>query len=156
MAQIMGMDDLSIRRATREDIPAIAALLADDFVAASREGAPLADYVRGFEAVEADPNQLLAVAESGGEVVATMQISFIPGLSRGGSWRGHVEAVRVASDKRGQKIGKAMMGWAEDRCRERNCIVCELTSDNRRGAAHRFYDRLGYTASHKGFKKMLR
>lgn len=155
MPQTMAMHDLSIRRATHADIPAIAALLADDFVGASREGAPLADYERGFEAVEADPNQLLTVAEIGGEVVATMQISFIPGLSRGGKWRGHVEAVRVASEWRGRKIGEAMMAWAEDRCRERGCIVCELTSDNRRDAAHRFYERLGYTASHKGFKKML-
>lgn len=150
------MDDLAIRRAGPADIPAIAALLADDFVGASREGAPLTDYERGFAAVDADPNQLLAVAELGGEVVGTMQISFIPGLSRGGSWRGHVEAVRVASDRRGQRIGEAMMAWAEERCRERGCVVCELTSDNRREAAHRFYERLGYAASHKGFKKMLR
>lgn len=155
MAQMTGMAELVIRRAHRADIPAIAALLADDFVAASREGAPLADYERGFAAVEADPNQLLAVAELDGEVVGTMQISFIPGLSRGGRWRGHVEAVRVASERRGQSIGATMMGWAEDRCRERHCIVCELTSDNRREAAHRFYERLGYSASHRGFKKML-
>ncbi len=155
MAQTGGMTELTIRRAGPVDIPAIAALLADDFVAASREGAPLSAYERGFAAVDADPNQLLAVAELDGEVVATMQISFIPGLSRGGSWRGHVEAVRVASDRRGQKIGEAMMAWAEARCRERGCVVCELTSDNRRDAAHRFYERLGYTASHKGFKKML-
>lgn len=157
MAQIFAaMSDLIIRRAAAADIPAIAALLADDFVAASREGAPLAAYERGFAAVDADPNQLLAVAELDGEVVGTMQLSFIPGLSRGGSWRGHVEAVRVASARRGQRIGAAMMAWAEDRCRERDCIVCELTSDNRRDAAHRFYDRLGYAASHKGFKKLLR
>lgn len=155
MAQTMTMHDLTIRREVRPDIPAIAALLADDFVGASREGAPVADYERGFEAVEADPNQLLTVAEIDGEVVATMQISFIPGLSRGGRWRGHVEAVRVASEWRGRKIGEAMMAWIEDRCRERGCIVCELTSDNRRDAAHRFYERHGYIASHKGFKKML-
>ena len=149
------MSDLVIRRAIRADIPAIAALLADDFIAAAREGAPLAEYEAGFEAVEADPNQLLAVAESGGAVVGTMQLSFIPGLSRGGRWRGHVEAVRVASARRGQGIGEAMMAWAEARCRERGCVVCELTSDKRRDAAHRFYDRLGFAATHLGYKKML-
>lgn len=149
------MSDLTIRRAVRGDIPAIAALLADDFIGNAREGAPLADYEAGFDAVERDPNQLLAVAENAGEVVGTMQISFVPGLSRGGHWRGHVEAVRVASERRGQKIGEAMMAWAEARCRERGCIVCELTSDKRRDAAHRFYDRIGFTASHLGFKKML-
>ena len=149
------MSDLIIRRADRADVPAIAALLADDFLGAAREGAPLAEYEAGFDAVEADPNQLLAVAEVGGEVVGTMQLSFIPGLSRGGRWRGHVEAVRVASARRGRGIGQAMMAWAEDRCRERGCVVCELTSDKRRDAAHRFYDRLGFEPSHLGFKKML-
>lgn len=149
------MGHLTIRRATRADIPAIAGLLADDFIGHAREGAPLAAYEAGFDAVAADPNQLLAVTESGGEVVGTMQISFIPGLSRGGRWRGHVEAVRVASEKRGQKIGEAMMAWAEAQCRERGCIVCELTSDKRRDGAHRFYDRLGFEASHLGYKKML-
>lgn len=149
------MGHLTIRRATRADIPAIAALLADDFIGHAREGAPLAAYEAGFDAVAADPNQLLAVTESGGEVVGTMQISFIPGLSRGGRWRGHVEAVRVASEKRGQKIGEAMMAWAEAQCRARGCIVCELTSDKRRDGAHRFYDRLGFEASHLGYKKML-
>lgn len=103
------MSDLVIRRAIRADIPAVAALLADDVLGAAREGAPLADYESGFDAVEADPNQLLAVAESAGEVVGTLQISFVPGLSRGGRWRGHVEAVRVAASRRGQKIGEAMM-----------------------------------------------
>jgi GNAT superfamily N-acetyltransferase len=149
------MSEPLIRRATRADVPAIAALLADDFVGASREGAPPADYERGFDAVNADPNQLLAVVESDGEVVGTMQITFVPSLSRGGRWRGHIEAVRVASAMRGQRIGEAMMAWAEQRCRERHCIVVELTSDQRRDGAHRFYDRLGYAATHVGFKKKL-
>lgn len=149
------MSELTIRRALPADIPAIAALLTDDFIGASREGAPLADYEAGFEAVEADRNQLLAVAELGGEVVGTMQLSFIPGLSRGGRWRGHVEAVRVASARRGQRIGEAMMAWAEERCRERGCVICELTSDGRRDDAHRFYTRLGFEPTHLGFKKML-
>ena len=149
------MSDLTIRRAARADIPAIAALLADDFIGAAREGALLAEYEAGFDAVEADSNQLLAVAESGGAVVGTMQLSFIPGLSRGGAWRGHVEAVRVASKRRGQGIGEAMMAWAVARCREKGCVLCELTSDKRRDGAHRFYDRLGFEATHLGYKKML-
>lgn len=149
------MNDLVIRRAIRADIPAIAALLADDFIGHAREGAPLEDYEAAFDAVDADPSELLAVAEVEGEVVGTMQISFIPGLSRGGRWRGHVEAVRVASERRGQKIGEAMMAWAEARCRERGCVVCELTSDKRRDGAHRFYDRLGFEATHLGYKKTL-
>ncbi len=149
------MTALLIRRATRADIPAIAALLADDFIGAGREGAPLAAYQAGFDAVAADPNQLLAVAESEGEVVGTMQLSFIPGLSRAGQWRGHLEAVRVASGRRGEGIGEEMMRWAEARCRERGCAICELTSDKRRDGAHRFYERLGFEPSHLGFKKML-
>ena len=131
------MSDLTIRRAARADIPAIAALLADDFIGAAREGALLAEYEAGFDAVEADSNQLLAVAESGG------------------AWRGHVEAVRVASERRGQGIGEAMMAWAVARCREKGCVLCELTSDKRRDGAHRFYDRLGFEATHLGYKKML-
>jgi GNAT superfamily N-acetyltransferase len=150
------MSELVIRRAVRDDIPAIAALLADDMLGAAREGAPLADYEAGFEAVEADPNQLLAVAEIEGRAVGTMQLSFVPGLSRGGAWRGQVEAVRVASDKRGHGIGEQMMVWAIERCRERGCVICELTSDKRRPDAHRFYHRLGFQASHLGFKLMLR
>lgn len=147
--------DLIIRRAVRADVPAIAALLADDVLGAARETAPLADYEAGFDAVEADPNQLLAIAEIDGQPVGTMQLSFVPGLSRGGAWRGQVEAVRVASARRGQGIGEKMMAWAVERCRERNCVICELTSDKRRADAHRFYDRLGFEASHLGYKLML-
>jgi GNAT superfamily N-acetyltransferase len=146
---------VTFRPATEADLPAIVAMLADDRLGAAREDTslPLAPgYRAAFAAIAADPNQLLVVGETGGAVVATMQLSFLPGLSHRGAWRGQVEAVRVAAPLRGRGIGEAMMAWAVARCRERGCRQLQLTTDKSRRDAHRFYARLGFEASHEGMK----
>jgi GNAT superfamily N-acetyltransferase len=108
-----------------------------------------------FEEISADPNHALVVGEREGEVVACLQLTFIPGLSRGGMRRALVEAVRVRQDLRGQGVGEQLMQDAMARARTRGCGVIQLTTDKRRTAAHRFYARLGFEASHEGMKRAL-
>lgn len=149
---------VTFRPATADDLPAIVALLAADPLGATREAAGegvAACYRDAFAAMAADPNQLLAVADDEGAVVGTLQLTFIPGLSRGGAWRGQIEAVRIAAGRRGSGLGGAFMAWAIDRCRARRCALVQLTSDRTRGDAHRFYARLGFEASHVGYKLRL-
>lgn len=148
-------DALRIRRACAEDVEAILALLADDDLGKLRETAASSAHIAAFTAIDRDHNQLLAVAEIDGAVVGCFQLTFIPGLSRGGMVRGQIEAVRVARPLRGKGLGEAMMRWAIDRCRERGCGLVQLTSDLQRQDAHRFYEKLGFTASHAGFKLRL-
>ncbi|BCW12493.1 GNAT family acetyltransferase [Arthrobacter sp. NtRootA4] len=146
----------SLRRARRGDLPRILALLADDRLGAVRESADdPAPYERAFDAIDADPAHLLVVGELNGEVVATFQVSYIPGLSRKGSWRSQIEAVRVSGELRGQGVGALMIQWAIDQARERGCSLVQLTTDKSRVAAHRFYERLGFVASHEGMKLKL-
>jgi GNAT superfamily N-acetyltransferase len=152
------MSEIAFRRATEADIGAIVALLADDPLGAMREDTsqPLAEaYHRAFRAIDADPNQYLAVAAENGVVVGTLQLTFIPGLSRKGSLRGQIEAVRVAAGHRGAGLGQKLFEWAIAECRARGCRTVQLTSDKSRPDAHRFYDRLGFEASHVGYKLTL-
>lgn len=152
------MSAIHLRRATRQDLPAIISLLADDPLGAGREtvGEEIDPaYVAAFAALDANPDQLLAVAELDSEVVGTMQLSFLPGLSHMGAWRGLIEAVRIAAPLRSQGLGAQMIDWALDRFRERGCRVAQLTTDKSRSAAHRFYDRLGFKQSHFGYKLEL-
>jgi GNAT superfamily N-acetyltransferase len=148
-----------LRRASIEDVPAIVELLADDPLGATREGTGddegLAPYVQAFEAIDADPAQLLLVAGGAGQVLATMQLSFLPGLARRGALRGQIEAVRVHADLRGGGLGRAMIAWAVDEARRRGCALVQLTSDKQRPEAHRFYAGLGFIPSHEGFKLAL-
>ena len=150
--------DLAIRPATAADLPAVVALLADDDLGRGREDAslPLAQaYLDAFAAIERDPNHILSVAERGGDVIGTLFLSFIPGVSRHGAWRGQIEAVRVARGAQGGGIGAMMLDWAIARCREKGCALVQLTSDKTRADAHRFYERAGFTPSHTGFKLTL-
>ncbi|HSK03835.1 MAG TPA: GNAT family N-acetyltransferase [Kofleriaceae bacterium] len=147
-----------LRQATAEDLPSIVRLLADDDLGRSREDArtPLDPrYLAAFAAIEQDPNQRLAVAEQGGRVVGCLQLSFIPGLSRLGMWRGQIESVRVASSERGRGIGRAMLEWAIGECRGRGCGLVQLTTDKTRAGTRAFYEDLGFTASHEGMKLVL-
>jgi GNAT superfamily N-acetyltransferase len=152
------MTDLILRGATEADLPAIVAMLADDGLGAGREDPRLPlerGYTDAFAAIAADPNQLLAVAELGGALVGTLQISFLAGLSQQGAWRGQIEAVRVASSHRGQGLGAHMIAWAVEQCRARGCRMVQLTTHKSRTDAHRFYDRLGFDKSHEGYKLKL-
>ncbi|WP_017599396.1 GNAT family N-acetyltransferase [Nocardiopsis lucentensis] len=142
--------------ARAEDVPAIVALIADDRLGATRENAAdLTPYLAAFEAIDDDPGELLVVGRRGDRVGATFQLSFIPGLSRGGASRAQIEAVRVHADERGDGVGADLMTWAEAEARRRGCALVQLTSDATREDAHRFYERLGYVPSHVGFKKRL-
>ena len=149
----------TLRRAAMGDVPWIVGLLADDPLGAARDGADgaegLGPYRRAFEAIDGDPAHLLVVAETGGEVVATMQLSFIPGLARRGALRAQIEAVRVQASHRGNGLGRAMVTWAVDEARRRGCALVQLTSDKQRPEAHRFYSGFGFIASHEGFKLAL-
>jgi GNAT superfamily N-acetyltransferase len=142
-----------IRRATEDDVPAIVAMLADDALGATRESPDdLTPYRKAFQGIDADPNQFLAVADRDGEVVGTLQLTYLPGLSRKGGTRAQIEAVRVRATERGTGLGSQLITWAVDQARERGCILVQLTTDTARTDAHRFYERLGFTASHLGFK----
>lgn len=147
-----------IRRAERPDLPAIIALLADDVLGRSRElvsDPPADEYSAAFEAIDKDPNQFLAVMVDGSEVVGTLQLTFIPGIARRGALRGQIEAVRIASNRRGESLGERLIEWAIAECRARNCAFVQLTTDRSRTDAHRFYDRLGFEPTHIGYKLKL-
>jgi ribosomal protein S18 acetylase RimI-like enzyme len=149
-----------LRRAVAADVPALVALLAADQLGATRDGVrdpdDLAAYQRAFRAIDADPAHLLLVAQAGPEIAGTLQLSFLPGLARRGALRAQLEAVRVSAAFRGRGLGAAMVAWCIDEARRRDCALIQLTSDKSRVAAHRFYTRLGFTASHEGMKLALR
>ena len=152
------MNDLTFRRASAADLEDIVALLADDELGRKREDPdpPLNPrYIDAFAAIDADRNQFLAVVEEGGEIVGCLQLSFIPGLSRLGLWRGQIESVRISSARRGGGLGKRMFEWAIDECRKRRCEIVQLTTDKSRADARRFYEGLGFVASHEGMKLAL-
>lgn len=147
---------VSFRPATRDDLPDIVRMLANDQLGAIREDVrDLPIYEAAFAAIASDPNQLLVVGELDGRVVATMQLTFIPGLSHRGSWRAQLEAVRVDESVRGRGIGESMVEWACTQARERGCRIVQLTTNRVREDAHRFYERFGFVASHVGMKLTL-
>ena len=150
--------NVTFRRARRDDLPSIVALIAADQIGQMREDSstPLdGAYIEAFAAIERDDNQVLAVAEHDGAVIGCLQITFIPGISRRGMWRGNIESVRVAKALRGKGIGRAYFEWAIARCRERGCKLVQLTMDKRRNEASLFYQSLGFKPSHEGMKLSL-
>ncbi|MGW5651755.1 N-acetyltransferase family protein [Streptomyces humi] len=147
------MGDLEIRAAEAGDIPAVVGMLADDPLGAARESPDdLAPYLSALERLSADPNQHLVVAVREGRVVGTLQLTIIPGLSRRGATRSVIEGVRIHADERGSGLGSRFIEWAIEESRRQGCRLVQLTSDSSRTDAHRFYERLGFTASHVGFK----
>ncbi len=150
------MGDLEIRPAVADDIPAIVAMLADDPLGSQRESPDdLTPYLTALERLSKDPNQHVVVAVREGRVVGTLQLTIVPGLSRKGATRSIIEAVRIHADERGSGLGTRFIEWAVDRSRSEGCQLVQLTSDATRTDAHRFYERLGFTASHVGFKLQL-
>ena len=148
----------SIRPAERTDVCAIVALLADDELGSRREeyADPLPErYYVAFEAIDRDANHQLVVAESGGEVVGTLQVSFLPYLTYRGGWRAQIEAVRIGRSLRGTGLGRRLVEWAIDRARERGCHVVQLTTDKTRPQALEFYRSLGFKPTHEGMKLHL-
>jgi ribosomal protein S18 acetylase RimI-like enzyme len=147
------MSTVSIRRARRDDVPAIVAMLADDHLGRARERVedPLpATYYDAFARVERDPNLTLVVAESEGRVVGCLQLAVLAGISSQGGIRGLLEDVRVAADCRSRGIGEQLVQWAIAEAKARGCNLVELLTHQTRVDAQRFYKRLGFTASHVG------
>jgi GNAT superfamily N-acetyltransferase len=155
----LGPVQVTLRAARREDVPALVGLIAADQLGTTRDGvrdaADLAAYTAAFQAIDGDPAHILVVAELAGEIVGTMQLSFLPGLARRGALRAQIEAVRVSEGSQGSGLGTAMIGWAIDEARRRGCALVQLTTDKSRLDAHRFYQRLGFVASHEGMKLAL-
>jgi GNAT superfamily N-acetyltransferase len=152
-------DSVTLREARRIEVPAIVAMLADDMLGGSREvtSEPLPEsYYKAFDALARDPNNRLLIAELAGEIVGTLQITFIHGLSRQGAKRALLEAVRVAAPYRGKGIGEEIVRAAIEIARQENCAMVQLTTDKSRKDAHRFYERLGFEASHEGMKLTLK
>ncbi|MEU2072950.1 GNAT family N-acetyltransferase [Streptomyces sp. NPDC013489] len=150
------MSDLEIRPATAEDLEAIVAMLADDPLGAQRESPDdLGPYLVAFERLSNDPQQHLVVAVRADKVVGTLQVTIIPGLSRRGATRSIIEGVRIHAEERGSGLGTQLIEWAVEESGRQGCRLVQLTSDVTRTDAHRFYERLGFEASHLGFKKNL-
>lgn len=146
---------LTFREATREDVPAIVGLLREDALGATREDGDEAEYLDAFDRVAADPDNTILVGEVDGRVVACCQLILIPGLSLRAATRAQIEGVRVVASERGKGIGTALLAEAERRARERGATLMQFTSNSTRDRARAFYERLGYVASHTGFKKSL-
>jgi ribosomal protein S18 acetylase RimI-like enzyme len=144
---------ITIRRAVRDDVSFIVAMLADDKLGSARErleDPPPPSYFKAFEVLDRDPNIQLVVAEEGGRVVGCLQLCVLPGLSSEGASRGLIEDVRVASDRRSRGIGEQLVGWAVEQSRAKGCKVVELLTHHSRVDAQRFYERLGFQKSHVG------
>ena len=154
--------DLVFREATAADVPEIINMLASDSLGKQREVAAATPddlesaYLVAFDEINEDPNNRLAVVESDGRLAGVLQITFIPYLTYGGSWRCMIEGVRVHRDFRGKGLGTRFLEWAIEQARARDCKIVQLTSDKRRTDAIRFYERLGFRATHEGFKLHLR
>ena len=146
---------LQFRAARKSDVESIVKMLADDPLGAARERfqSPLPQsYCDAFDSIESDANNELVVACVDKQVVGVLQLTFIPYLTYQGGWRALIEGVRVASGIRSQGVGREMFRWAINRARERGCCMLQLTSDKTRPDALRFYEGLGFTASHEGLK----
>jgi GNAT superfamily N-acetyltransferase len=156
-----GVSDVRFRRARREDLADLVRLLADDDLGRTREVAPSEDgdvddaYVRAFDAIDADDRQLLVVAELDGAVAGTLQLTFHPNLTLRGGERAQLVGVRVDAAQRGSGIGRQLVSWSIDQARARGCRLVQLTTNEQRGDARRFYESLGFVASHVGMKLAL-
>ncbi len=147
--------ELTYREAVRSDLRKLVLMLADDHLGTTREDTsePLNEaYVQAFEAIEKDPNNELVVVESSGDLVGMLQLTYIPYVNRTGAWRCIIEGVRIQSAFRGQGLGHRFFEWAIAKAKERDCKIVQLTSDKQRPDAIRFYQQLGFQASHEGLK----
>ena len=151
-------ESLEFRLAVLQDLDQIVAMLADDVLGSKRERyeQPLpASYLQAFQAIAEDPNNELVVACFGNEVVGVQQITFTPYITHQGGWRATIEGVRTVSSVRGKGVGTQLINWAIERAKERGCHLIQLTTDKQRPDAMRFYERLGFQATHEGLKMKL-
>ncbi len=147
---------MNFRKANREDVPYIVAMIADDKLGKQRENysIPLPEnYYRAFDAITADNNQeLIVIEEDAHGIIGTLQLGFIRYLTYGGGTRAQIEAVRIRKDQRSRGIGAQLFEWAIERAREKGAHLLQLTTDKKRPEALEFYKKLGFTASHEGLK----
>lgn len=146
------------RRATAEDLPRLVELLAQDELGSTREvaGGPVdPGYVAAFDAIHSDPNNAVLVGEDDDEVVCMLQLTFLPHLTFRGGWRAQIEGVRVAADRRGQGLGRQLIARAVDEARAHGCHLVQLTTNTSRSDTRRFYESLGFEATHHGMKLYL-
>mgnify|MGYP003671444369 CR=1 FL=1 len=149
---------LRFRNAQKCDVIRLVNLLADDALGIRREDVskPINNkYYDAFYKIDQDPNNELVVVERCDHLVGMLQLTFIPYLTHIGSWRCIIEGVRIDRDSRGQGLGKKLINWAITRAIERNCNIVQLTSDKQRIEALRFYESLGFKATHEGYKLKL-
>lgn len=152
------MSGLIFRDATAEDVLTIVRMYADDALGGSRENAsdPLPQsYLDAFGEIDGDPRHRLVVVVDGGEIVGTLQLSFLPHLVLRGGQRAQIEAVRVRSDRRGMGVGEEMLKWAIEQSRANGCRLVQLTTNSDRDDAKRFYANLGFEPTHVGMKMVL-
>lgn len=153
------VEDLLIRRAREEDLPALIALFSADDAGGhgdTTDPAAFDDYLRAFNIIEASANEQLFAAELAGEVVGTFQIMFSRTLTGRGGLVMVIEAVQTRDDMRGKGIGATMVNYAIAEAARRDCRLVQLASNMARIDAHRFYERLGFAKSHVGFKMRLK
>lgn len=151
-------DEVSFRIATEQDLDRIVELLADDLLGSKRERyeKPLPEsYIKAFQAIHSDPNNELVVACQGNEIIGVQQITFTPYITHQGGWRATIEGVRTSSSVRGKGVGSKLIQWAIQRAKQRGCHLVQLTTDKKREDALRFYERLGFKATHEGLKLHL-
>ncbi|MEY8755843.1 N-acetyltransferase family protein [Peribacillus frigoritolerans] len=149
---------VTFRNATAKDLSEIVRMLAEDALGRERERYenPLPEsYLKAFESIDADENNELIVACLGEEIVGVQQITFTPYITHQGGWRATIEGVRTASTERGKGIGSKLIQYAIDRAKKRGCHIIQLTTDKKREEALRFYERLGFKATHEGMKMKL-
>lgn len=149
---------MQFRLATKADLPEIVRLLADDHLGGTRErySDPLPEsYGQAFDALQRIGCEIILAVDDAGVVIGCLQFMVLPGLGQQGKWRAQIEAVRIESRLRGKGLGGELIRYAIARAREKGCGVVQLTSDNSRAGAHRFYERLGFKASHVGMKLKL-
>lgn len=154
----MIINELDFRIAEETDLDQIVQMLADDVLGSQRERyeQPLpVSYIEAFQAISSDPNNELVVACIGEDVVGVLQITFTPYLTYQGGWRATIEGVRTASSMRGKGLGTELFKWAIERAKERGCHLLQLTTDKKRPDALRFYEKLGFEATHEGMKMKL-
>lgn len=147
---------ITFREARRDDVGDVLALLADDYLGQTREQDSIGPYLEAFDRMQTEGGNTLIVGEdSEGAIIATYQITFISGLSLSAARRAQVESVRITSQMRGHGLGARMFADVETRARDAGCRLIQLTMNNSRTDAHRFYEGLGFIPSHIGFKRYL-
>ncbi|QVY62502.1 GNAT family N-acetyltransferase [Cytobacillus gottheilii] len=154
----MDTNQITFREAVIQDLDRIVFMLSDDVLGSKREQyqQPLPEsYITAFQSIAADPNNELIVACSGEEIIGVQQITFTPFITHRGGWRATIEGVRTASKVRGKGVGSLLIQWAIERSKERGCHMVQLTTDKKRPEALKFYEKLGFKASHEGLKMQL-